>query len=344
MAQCKASQVSSFVAKPDKSLHLILLYGPDQGLVSESADKLVTSLNIPTSDPMAITRFEADDIASDPGKLSDEAFAISMFGSDKIIRLRGTTRKNILPALKPVIDNLPPDCWIIFEGGDLRRDSALRKLIEKSPNAMALPCFQDGVTALEQLIKEEFSANNLSIDRDTITYLRSFLGEDRRASRNELKKLALYAHGQSTVTREQISALLGNVSSVANDDIIDAVCQGRTDFLATKFDQLMESGGAPDMLVWATLRQFQLLHRFRAMMGSNKTSPASLIATARPPIHFSRRDGVARSLQLWTLPKIEIALARLNKAFYETRSKPTLARSIAATTLLAIALQASRRQ
>lgn len=342
MAQRKASQVNSFVAKPDKSHHLILLYGPDQGLVSENADKLVSSLDIDTSDPMSIIRFEADDIAADPGKLSDEAFAISMFGGDKLIRIRGTTRKNIQPALKPVLDNPPPDCWIIFEGGDLKRESALRKLAEKSSAAMALPCFQDGANTLDQLIREEITANKLSIDPDTIAYLRSFLGEDRRASRNELKKLALFAHGKKSITREQITALLGNVSSVANDDIVDAVCQGRADFLNTKLDQLMESGGAPDMLIWAALRQFQMLHKFRADMDENRKSAATLIASARPPIHFSRRDAVARFLKIWTMKKIEIALTRLNTAFYETRSKPALAKSIAATTLLAISLQASR--
>ncbi|MCF6322416.1 MAG: DNA polymerase III subunit delta, partial [Rhizobiaceae bacterium] len=35
MAQKKASQVDGFIAKPDKNIHFVLLYGPDQGLVSE---------------------------------------------------------------------------------------------------------------------------------------------------------------------------------------------------------------------------------------------------------------------------------------------------------------------
>lgn len=343
MAQKKASQVDSFIARPEKTIQLILLYGPDQGLVSERADKLSSSLGFDNADPMSNLRFEADDIASDQGRLADEAFAISMFGDSKLIRIRGTTRKNLLPALKPVLDSPLQKCWIIFEGGDLKRDSALRKLVEKSATAMALPCFQDASATLNQLINEEITANNLEIDADTVTYLRSFLGEDRRASRNELKKLALYAHGQKSVTKDQITALLGNVSSVANDDIIDAACLGHTDFLASKFDQLMESGGAPDMLIWAALRQFQLLHRFRATMETNNSNPANLIASARPPIHFSRQNAITGSLKLWTLKKIEIAMDRLNKAFYETRSKPALANSIAATTLLAIALQAKKR-
>ncbi len=343
MAQKKASDVDRFIASPDKSIPLILLYGPDRGLVSERADKLAAGFNINHDDPMSAFRFEADDIASDPGKLSDEAYAISMFGENKIIRIKGATRKNILIALKPVLESPPPQCWIIYEGGDLKRDSALRKLIEKSGNAMALPCFHDSVAALDQLIREEITTQNLTMDADTKNYLRSMLGEDRRASRNELNKLALFAHGEKTITREQITALLGNVSAVANDDIIDAACQGRTDFLQTRLDQLFESGGAPDMLIWALLRHFQMLHQFRATMASTGSRPASIIAAARPPIHFSRRDAVSRSLQKWRLSKLEIALTRINKAFFETRSKPALARSIAATTLLAIALQANQR-
>ena len=214
MAQRKASQVDGFVARPDKNIALVLLYGPDQGLISERADMLVANYGIKADDPLAVCRFDADDIGSDPGKLSDEAYAISMFGGARIMRIKGSTRKNILNAFKPILENPPPECWIIFEGGDLKRDSGLRKLIEKSPTAMALPCYQDSASALEQLIGEEITSNNLSIDRDTKAYLKSFLGEDRRASRNELKKLALYAHGQSTISRDEITALLGNVSSV----------------------------------------------------------------------------------------------------------------------------------
>lgn len=343
MAQLKASQVDSYINKPDSSTNLILLYGPDLGLVSERADYLAKFYDAQSSDPITEIRFDMDDIAADAAKLADEAFAISMFSTAKIIRIKGSTRKNILPALNPVISNPLQDCWIIIEGGDLKRESALRKLVEKSPTAMALPCFQDNIAALDQLIREEITNNNLSIDSETSDYLRSLLGNDRRASRNELKKLALFALGQDSVTKDDVRALLGNVSSIANDDIVDAASHGRVDFLETKLDQLLESGGAADMLIWAALRHFQMLHQFRATMDFQRTNAAALVASARPPIHFSRRNSVIKSLQQWTVPKLDSALNRLNTAFYETRSKPALAKSMAATTLLAIALQARQR-
>ena len=77
-------------------------------------------------------------------------------------------------------------------------------------------------------------------------------------------------------------------------------------------------------------------------MDADRSGAAALVASARPPIHFSRRDKISRALGMWKLEKIKTALDRLNTAFYETRSKPDLARSIAATTLLAIALLARR--
>jgi DNA polymerase-3 subunit delta len=343
MAQIKAANVDQYIANPDKSIPLTLLYGPDQGLVSERAQLLSTKLNPDADEPLSVSRYEADDLASDPGKLSDDAYAFSMFGDSKLIRINGTTRKNLLVAFKPILENPPDKCWVIYEGGDIKRDSALRKLLEKSVNAMALPCFQDSSAALEQLIHEEITSNNLSIDTDTKNYLKSLLGEDRRASRNELKKLALFALGEKSITREQITSLLGNVSTVVNEDIIDAACLGQTDFLQSKLDQLFEAGGAPDMLMSATLRHLQMLHYFKAAMKRSNVQSSSIIASARPPIHFTRKNRVVASLQKWNLPKLEIAMDRLNKAFYETRSNVSLAKSIAATTLLAIALQAKQR-
>jgi len=343
MAQIKAANVDNYIAKPDKSIPLTLLYGPDQGLVNERAQQLATKLNPQSGEPMSISRYEAEDLASDPGRLSDDAYAFSMFGDSKLIRINGTTRKNLATAFKPILENPPEKCWIIYEGGDIKRDSALRKLFENSVNAMALPCFQDNASALEQLIQEEITANNLSIDTDTKNYLKSLLGEDRRASRNELKKLALFALGEKTITRQQISSLLGNVSAVVNDDIIDAACLGQTDFLQSKLDQLFEAGGAPDMLMWATLRHLQMLHYFLAKMKGSNMQASSIINSARPPIHFSRKNRIIASLKKWDLTKLESAMNRLNRAFYETRFNTSLARSIAATTLLAIALQARKR-
>jgi len=343
MAQLKAANVDQFIARPDKSIPLILLYGPDQGLVSERAQNLAANLNPNSNEPMSVSRYEADDLASDLGKLSDEAYAFSMFGDSKLIRIYGTTRKNLLAAFKPILENPPDKCWIIYEGGDIKRDSALRKMVEKSENAMALPCFQDSSAALEQLIREEITSNNLSIDTDTKDYLKSLLGEDRRASRNELKKLALYALGETTITKEQIASLLGNVSAVVNEDIIDAACLGQTVFLQSKLDQLFEAGVAPDMLMWATLRHLQMLHQMKAAMSRSNTQPQSIISGARPPIHFSRKNKVITALQKWTLPNLESAMDRLDRSFYETRANANLAKSIAATTLLAVALQANHR-
>ncbi len=343
MAQIKVANVDHYITNPDKSIPLTLLYGPDQGLVSERAQLLAAKLNPNADEPLSVSRYEAEMLASDPGKLSDDAYSFSMFGDNKLIHISGTTRKNLLVAFKPILENPPQKCWIIYEGGDIKRDSALRKFLEKSVSAITLPCFQDNSAALEQLIREEITSNNLSIDTDTKNYLKSLLGEDRRASRNELKKLALFALGENSINREQITNLLGNVSTVVNEDIVDAACLGQTDFLRSKLNQLFEAGGAPDMLVWATLRHLQILHYFKATMNGSNAQPSSIIANARPPIHFSRKNKVIASLQKWSLSKLEIAMVRLNKAFYETRSNSNLAKSIAATTLLAIALQANQR-
>ena len=63
-----------------------------------------------------------------------------------------------------------------------------------------LACYPDGERDLAKLIDDELRASDLRISQDARATLSALLGGDRQASRNELRKLTLYAHGQGEVT------------------------------------------------------------------------------------------------------------------------------------------------
>ena len=66
MAQKKANEVDSFLARPTSSFPVVLLYGPDKGLVSERARRFAEASKLPLDDPFAVIRMEADEIEADP--------------------------------------------------------------------------------------------------------------------------------------------------------------------------------------------------------------------------------------------------------------------------------------
>ena len=86
--QLKANEVERYIKNKAGFHPVILIYGPDQGLVSERADAISHLALEGNDDPLSKLTLESDDIANDPGRLIDEANAVALFGGDKVIRVR----------------------------------------------------------------------------------------------------------------------------------------------------------------------------------------------------------------------------------------------------------------
>lgn len=342
MAQKKAFEVDAAIKTPDPKYRVILLYGPDTGLVSERADVLSKNTGVDLADPFSLIRLNADQVAEDKSRLSDEAFTVGMFGGERLIRVSGTTRKNLVDAVKPVLGVELQDTWIVIEAGDLAKSAGLRTAFEKSRFGLALPCYQDDAKALDNLVREEIRDKGLAIDQEAIAFLLPLLGGDRLASRNELQKLALYCHGKTEVTLEDIKEIVGDASQIETSDTIDAVAAGDLKSFNNMLQRTLTSGVAPDMLLLFTLRHFQLLHEMKAAMEQKRLPAMTVISSARPPIHFSRKNKVSSALEKWSLPAIERAMQRLDTASFEARANSELGNSIAGTNLLALAIEATR--
>lgn len=342
MVAYKAHEVDRRISEPDGKFRAILLYGPDSGLVSERADLFAAKTGVNSADPFSTIRLDAETVADDRARLADEAFTVGMFGGDRLIRISGSTRKNLAEAVKPVLGQALTDTWIIIEAGDLAPKAALRSMFEKSARAWALPCYQDEGKVLDQLIREEISQEGLSISADTITLLKSFLGGDRRATRNELRKLALYAHGEKEVTRDHVAAIVGDASVFDVNDVIDAVTSGNMSALEKNLERVLQEGGSPDMVLLLAMRHFQLLHELRGKMEHGGMTAKSAVDGARPPFHYKRRTAITNAISRLSLETIEKVLDRLNRASFDARANPEIGTAIAGTSLMACVMETRR--
>src|SRR5258708_12013049 len=97
MVALKTGEIESFVARPDASRSVVLVFGPDAGLVSERVDAIVRASVDDPGDPFALVRLDGDTLASDPARLADEALTVPLFGGRRAIRVRARS-PNIVPA------------------------------------------------------------------------------------------------------------------------------------------------------------------------------------------------------------------------------------------------------
>lgn len=340
MAVLNNRDIEPFLANPKFSHIVYLLYGPDQGLVNERANQLADKSGVDLSDPFSLLKLTADDAAGDPGRISDEANTISMFGGKRLIRVSGKTQRDLYKCLKPVLDYPPQDALVIVEAGDLKKSVALRRNLEKHKLSLCIPCYQDNAAALEMLIDQEIVSAGLRIERETRAELRSMLGDNRQLSRNELKKLALYCDGKNAVTIEDVRAIVGDGSSLVLNDVVDAAATGNTALIQKNLPKAVEAGINPDMILSGTLRHFQFLQLLKNKMDSEGQQASAAISYARPPVHFSRKDAIVSALTHWPADRISKAMIRLDSMMLECRKNSAASSSIAGTTLLAVALEA----
>ena len=195
MVALKANEVDAFVARPSAERPIVLLCGPDAGLVHERAEKIINASVDDPNDPFALVRIEGDALAAEPSRLVEEAHTMPLFGGRRAVWVKAGSR-NFAAAVEAVVASPPTDCRIVIEAGDLRRTAPVRAICEKARCAAVLPCYADTERDLVRLVDDEMREARLTIAPDARAALVSLIGGDRQASRSEIRKLALYAHGR----------------------------------------------------------------------------------------------------------------------------------------------------
>lgn len=341
MTAIKAADVDRFIAKPDPRLPIILVYGPDAGLVRERADALVKASVDDPNDPFAFVRIEGEDLTGNPSRLVEEAHTVPLFGGRRAVLVKAGSR-NIAAAVELVVSAPSDECRVIIEAGDLKKTSPLRSLIEKAKSAAALPCYADNDRDLGRLVDDEMRAAGLTIAPDARAGLLSLLGGDRLASRNEVRKLALYARGQTSVELADVMAVVADASALALDGVIDAAFSGMTSDVETEYNKARAGGSSPAAIVSAAIRQVANLHKMKLAVEDGDSIEFAMKRGA-PPVHFTRERKVSAALRVWSPARLVRAMEQLAEASLDARRNAPLAEAIAQRTLLSIAVSARRR-
>jgi DNA polymerase III subunit delta len=339
MVAVKPADVDAFVARPNPARPVMLVYGPDAGLVSERATALIRASVEDANDPFALARLDGEELSAEPSRLVEEAQTIPLFGGRRAVWVKAASR-NIAPAIEPLLALRVCECRVVIEAGDLRRNAPLRMLVERAKNAAALPCYADSERDLERLIDHEMRAAGLSVAPDARALLIPLLGGDRRSSRGELAKLALYAHGRGQVGVEDITAVVADASGLALDDIVDAAFAGHAAELEVQLAKARIAGSSAGSILFAAQRQVAQLHKWRTAIEDG--SPFSL-DSALPPGQFRRRDSIEEALKVWNAARLAAAMAELAEAVLQARRNAALAETIAERALLSIAAKVRRK-
>src|ERR1700756_3713901 len=337
----RGRETDAYLARPDAGRPIILLYGPDAGLVRERAEALIKSAVDDPNDPFSCVKLDGDELSAEPSRLVDEAMTVPLFGGRRAIRVRAGSR-NFAGGVDTLATMPLKDCRIVIEAGDLRAESPLRKACERAKTAVAIGCYPDGERDLAKLIDDELKIASLRIAPDARAALMSLLGGDRQASRNELKKLTLYAHGEGEVTLDHVMQMVADASELKLDPIVDGAFAGKPELIETEFQKAMVAGTYPGLIIASAQRHAAWLHK-SSLAVAEGTPAASLLDSGYPRVHFSRKPMVEVALRNFSPPRLVVIIDQLGTAALDMRKQPALASVIAQRTLLSIAVNARRK-
>jgi len=337
----RGRDIDAFLARPDPGRPIILLYGPDAGLVRERADALLASAVDDPDDPFSLVKLDGDELSAEPSRLVDEAMTVPLFGGRRAIRIRAGSR-NFAGGIDTLAEMTLKDCRIVIEAGDLRPESPLRKACERAKTAVAIGCYPDTERDLAKLIEDELRIANLRIAPDARASLMALLGGDRQASRNELRKLTLFALGEGEVTLDHVMAVVADASELKLDPIVDGAFAGKPELVESEFMKAMVAGTYPGVIISSAQRQAAWLHK-SALAVAEGTPVASLLESGYPRLHFSRKPMVETALRNFSAGRLVAIIDQLASAALDARKQPALAAVIAQRALLSIAVNAKRK-
>lgn len=337
----KSGEAARFVEKPPRDLAVVLVFGPDQGLVRERAEKLARGVVPDLNDPFRVVELDGDTLAHDGARLFDEAAAIAMLGGRRVVRVRGAGN-SVADLFESFLEEHAGDALVVVEAGDLSKSASLRRVFEEDDKAAAIACYADTARDLFDVVRDALKAEGLTIETEALEDAVSRLGSDRGITRRELEKLALYARGEKRVTLAHVRAVMGDEAEVRSEEACDAAATGDLPKLDLALERLWLSDTSPVAVVRNAMSHFQRLALLRSFMERGENADAA-IRRLRPPVHFMRVTSMKAQTQKWNETRLGDALDLLleTEALCKTTAIP--AQAVCARALFNIAAMARPR-
>lgn len=313
------ASVRRFLDKPDKAVRAVLLHGPNESFVHEAAQKLAAWAVGKSDDPYAITKLGDDEIKKDLARLADALAAQSLMGGPTIVwaRVNGKAADDAIIDALGSIERGEPGGYLIVEAGDLGSSAPLVKEFTNAKAAAAIAFYEETEAERAQFAKALAKERGIPFDRDAEEAFLASLPTDRGLARQEIEKLALFAHDLGRpISVEDIEALMASEAESALDAASLAAAQGKVAQAVEALARIDALSGVSALR--ALLRRMHQLRDARALIDAG-ASPIDAVAKLRPPVFWKERDAVAAQARLWTAKKLNAAYDVLWTA--ELRSK-----------------------
>jgi DNA polymerase-3 subunit delta len=335
MTALKRGDFDRALGSPDPSIRLWLLAGPDESASADAARRLLAALS-DAADPMAVTDLSPGELASDPGRLADEAASVSMFGGRRAIRVAGVG-ENVAEAARLLLAAAAAGNPVVMTAGDLGRTSGLRRLAETSGEARILLSYPLDAREAMRWLAQEARRRGMEMGEGVAERLLAATGGDLGVLASELEKFSLFLGAEPGVPRrlESEHLLLLGADSAEEDMFALVAALTADDARAAEVQFRLLSGTSPIPALRAMARRLLQLAEARSAMRTGLSAEAAAKAL-RPPVFWKEQAAFVAALGRWSPRRIADGLEAMLAAERAIKAPGSAGDSLGWAALLAL--------
>jgi len=309
----KASKASigREVEQPSRDTRFYLFHGLDEAQSRGLGARLLEALGA--------TRFlvTAGSVKSDPAVLADEAGAMSLFGGPRLIWIEPAS-EDIAEGVQALLDLPAAESPVVAIAGSLRKTSALLKLSEASPLALAFASYAPEGQDAERMAIDVGRRYGLKLSPPVAARIAASCGNDQAIVAQELQKLALFIDASPHAPKELDHEAIDSVGAEAEGDfqrLGDLALGGAVAELADELARLPAAGSEAIPVVRSLQRRLLMLAPARARMERGERLDAVMTSLGRS-LFWKDKATVGRMLSKWNaedLAKLSGRAGRLER-------------------------------
>lgn len=308
MKSAKGS-IGRMLDQPEPNVRFYLFHGPDEGQSRAHGERLLKALSA--------GRFVvlAGNIRSDPALLSDEAAAMSLFGGARVIWV-DPAGDEIAESAEALLNAAACESPVVAIAGALRKTSALLKLAEAHPQALAHASYTPEGRDAERMVAEVGRTFGLRIAGPVAARIADACASDQAIVTQELAKLALYVDASPETPKELDHDAVDAVGAAMPEGdflrLADLALSGRMAELADELAKLPPGGTEAIPVVRSLQRRLLMLAPLRARVERGER-PDAVMTSMGKALFWKDKPLVERLLSSWDARALETAAERAGK-------------------------------
>lgn len=314
----KQAQIEKYLKKPDDAVKCWIIYGSNEGLMSEYVKKITTSISPDMYDPFQVVYLTGEAVNADIGMLVGEYNSRSLMGGQRVIVIKDADN-NLTKNLKAIFEDTKSDTLVIAYSLNLNKKSSLVKLGEENPNFALVACYEDRDEDIYASARSIFIENGLTINNEALQVLCARLSNDRKSNLSEIDKLITYMGSKKNITTEDIREVISDSSSLSSDDVCFSAASGIKDKTLQAYQKLLNEGVDSSMVLRAMVYHFNRLLSCMAIMEQGESLDRAVMKLV-PRIIFFRETSFKKQMSIWNRERVFSVLELLSKCEKETRT------------------------